>query len=56
MPHSETTRTGDAPVKTATTTGVQDHERPVPSSDERADRPDRADVLEHARRLAHIGG
>src|SRR6478609_3789563 len=48
-------RAGDAPASiTNTTTGMHDHERPVPSSDERIDRPDR-DVLQHARQLAHIG-
>ena len=48
-------RAGDAPASvTNTSTGMPDHERPVPSSDERIDRPDR-DVLQHARQLAHIG-
>jgi Tfp pilus assembly protein PilF len=49
------TRAGDKPANiTHPTTGVHDHERPVPSSDERADRTDR-DVLQHARQLTQIG-
>src|SRR5262245_31709936 len=56
MSRSETTRTGDAPASmTPTSSGMHDHERPVPSTDERADRPDRSDVLQHARQLAHLG-
>ena len=48
-------RAGGTPASiTTTTTGMQDHERPVPSSDERLDRPDR-DVVQHARQLAQIG-
>jgi tetratricopeptide (TPR) repeat protein len=49
-------RAGDAPANiTSATPRMHDHERPVPSSDERADRIDRTDVLQHARQLAQIG-
>jgi Tfp pilus assembly protein PilF len=56
MQHSETTRTGDTPASSIPTTpGAQENERPVPATDERADRPERADVLQHAQQLAHVG-
>jgi len=56
MQHSETTRTGDTPASsTPTTPGAQENERPVPATDERADRPERADVLQHPQQLAHVG-
>ena len=55
MSRSET-RAGEAPAShTNTTPEMHDHERPVPSSDERGDRQDRTDVLQHARQLAHVG-
>src|SRR6478752_829929 len=55
MSRSET-RAGQASAShTNTTPEMHDHERPVPSSDERGDRQDRTDVLQHARQLAHVG-
>jgi Flp pilus assembly protein TadD len=55
MSRSET-RAGDAPASiTNSTNGMHDHERPLPSSDERMERTDRSDVLQHARQLAHVG-
>jgi Tfp pilus assembly protein PilF len=55
MSHPETSHMDDAPVSSTAAPGAQEHERPVPSSDERPERNDRTDVLHHARQLAHEG-
>ena len=57
MSHPEMSRADEAPAATTpSVAGSQELERPVPSSDERADRSNRgADVLQHARQLAHVG-
>src|SRR5919107_6293406 len=57
MSHPETSRAGEAPATNSPSApGSQEVERPVPSSDERAERSNRgADVLQHARQLAYVG-
>ena len=57
MSHPEMSRAGEAPAAaTPSAAESQELERPVPSSDERVDRSNRgADVLQHARQLAHVG-
>jgi Tfp pilus assembly protein PilF len=56
MSHPEMSHADEAPAAAPSAAGSQELERPVPSSDERADRSNRgADVLQHARQLAHVG-
>jgi Tfp pilus assembly protein PilF len=60
MTHPETTGAGDTPASQRTNTAAgADHERPVPSADERGDASPRAermtDAMQQARQLAQVG-